>query len=75
MGSTACLSATRYLIRLLSRVTKKTPCRIKELIQSKSMYARSAATMLPFGSRSVRATSMSAVPASVTVTKAGRRPA
>ena len=69
------LSTTRYLIRLLSRVTRKTPCRIKESIHLKSMYARSATTMLPFGRRSGRAASMSAVFASVTVTNAGRWPA
>ena len=39
------------------------------------MYARSAATMLPFGRRSARAASMSDVLASVTVMNAGRCPA
>ena len=39
------------------------------------MYARSAATMLPFGRRSARAASMSAVLASVTFMNASRCPA
>ena len=65
-GLTGCRSSTLCRILFFMRVTRNPPCKIKWLTHAKSRWARSAATMLPFGSFSARAASMSDFPPSVT---------